>query len=379
MAWHRELIEVLVTLDETVKGADFWVLQDNSSFRTLVDRIDMKDTDKEWLASIYTREASENRQELSQTLARRVSAASLRRQSVSTNQHRPLSPTSAGTRRTSDSSVASTELSDTPFSEDDTTEHDEWSYMDQEGRLQGPYTVKQVIAWYYAGYLHEQVGERERVGDPCLTPKGASAIRPPAHSCRWMTDHGACLFHPPIPSQVLVRKGVKGELLPLSAHIETLRSYPKENPLSTDAGSIADKINVAGDLRKQYTSWHFDIFALEIPDLYPFIWTLLQQFEFPDIFDFTPKTFWNFMSAVEHYMTRHNNPYHNMYHAADTAHGCFIFLHVMDGAKLLNELEVFTCIIAGLCHDLDHPGKSFSTTALAITQIATLLVTCGEP
>jgi hypothetical protein len=128
--------------------------------------------------------------------------------------------------------------------------------------------------------------------------------------------------------QVLVKRGSRAPLLPLSAHIEALRSFPKDLRFITDSEAIAEKINCRDDPSRQYTSWAFDINSLEPADIYPFLWTLLQSMDFPDIFDFSPKTFWNFLAAVEHYMTRHGNPYHNFYHAADVAHACFCFLQV---------------------------------------------------
>jgi hypothetical protein len=56
-------------------------------------------------------------------------------------------------------------------------------------------------------------------------------------------------------------------------------------------------------------------------------------------------------------LRRHGNPYHNFYHAIDVCHAVFVLLSTMEGSKLVNELEVFSLMIAALCHDLDHPGN----------------------
>lgn len=157
--------------------------------------------------------------------------------------------------------------------------------------------------------------------------------------------------------QILVKKGIEGHFQPISTYLDTWKTYSKEMVILADLNAIESKINVPDDPTKYYKSWGFDVLALEPREIYPFCWTLFKEMQLPDIFDIEPTTFWNLMSTIEHYMTRHGNPYHNFYHAADVCHACFMFLHCMEGSKLVNELEVMACMVAALCHDLDHPGK----------------------
>jgi hypothetical protein len=160
----RELVEALTTLDANTKASDFWLLKDTLSFRTLVEKIDIKDSDKAWLATTYTRDTPEPLPELNTTLARRVSASHLRRQSRVGAAEEKAGGGGFTPRRTSESSV-STDQSEapTPFVEDETTE--EFFYLDQEGVTQGPHEIREILSWYYAGYLHEQVGRLREGSD----------------------------------------------------------------------------------------------------------------------------------------------------------------------------------------------------------------------
>ncbi|CAM9808568.1 unnamed protein product, partial [Discosporangium mesarthrocarpum] len=62
------------------------------------------------------------------------------------------------------------------------------------------------------------------------------------------------------------------------------------------------------------------------------------------------------MGAVSFYMERNRVSYHNLYHAVDVMHACTLLLSSLGVGGLLTELEQLGLVLAGLCHDLDHPG-----------------------
>jgi hypothetical protein len=160
----RELVEILRLLDDSAITQEF---TSPMSIRTLVERIDIKPSDREWLASVYTREQADSPLEPELTAAltkRRMSAASVRRQSltlprVASPPTSPLGPAAVGLgpthrRRPSSSSVASTDVSEAP---QDDPEGDGLVLLDTEGRSQGPFSVRQVLAWHQVGILGGQV------------------------------------------------------------------------------------------------------------------------------------------------------------------------------------------------------------------------------
>lgn len=53
-----------------------------------------------------------------------------------------------------------------------------------------------------------------------------------------------------------------------------------------------------------------------------------------------------------------DNPYHNSTHAADVTQTINFFLAKGNLLHRMTDLEILACIIAGLIHDFDHPGRT---------------------
>ena len=51
-----------------------------------------------------------------------------------------------------------------------------------------------------------------------------------------------------------------------------------------------------------------------------------------------------------------DNPYHNACHAADVLHTVTFFITQSSLSKSINKLDMISCIIASLGHDLGHPA-----------------------
>ena len=51
-----------------------------------------------------------------------------------------------------------------------------------------------------------------------------------------------------------------------------------------------------------------------------------------------------------------NNPYHNARHAADVLHTLLFFILQSNLSKSLTQLDIISCIIASLGHDIGHPA-----------------------
>ena len=110
-------------------------------------------------------------------------------------------------------------------------------------------------------------------------------------------------------------------------------------------------------------SWRFDVFAVRDEELAALARDVLCLRREGD-----PRELDAFVRRVELLMTRHGNPYHNFRHGIDVAQTLFCFAE----GKLLGEaggrrafgapgivfddLEVHAMMLAGFCHDLDHPG-----------------------
>lgn len=66
------------------------------------------------------------------------------------------------------------------------------------------------------------------------------------------------------------------------------------------------------------------------------------------------------------------NPYHNFWHAIDVTQFVYACMNLDRISAFLTPLDVFSLLVASLCHDLDHPGLNNTFQINAQTSLATL-------
>ncbi|KAF0733419.1 hypothetical protein Ae201684_009665 [Aphanomyces euteiches] len=102
-------------------------------------------------------------------------------------------------------------------------------------------------------------------------------------------------------------------------------------------------------------SWDMDVFSYDSDQLLHFSEQMLLDVSLCPI-DVDRQTLQAFVRAVhEHY---HPNPFHNFQHGFSVLHVAYRILKDTPAAQVLNPLCRFACLVAGLCHDIDHPGHS---------------------
>ncbi len=62
----------------------------------------------------------------------------------------------------------------------------------------------------------------------------------------------------------------------------------------------------------------------------------------------------NLVRDVSRHMKR--VPYHNFTHAFNIVHVCYIVLTKTQIRNYLEDVDVLSCMVGALGHDLDHPG-----------------------
>ncbi|KIY92160.1 high affinity cGMP-specific 3',5'-cyclicphosphodiesterase 9 [Monoraphidium neglectum] len=78
-----------------------------------------------------------------------------------------------------------------------------------------------------------------------------------------------------------------------------------------------------------------------------------------------------FLSAVaSHYHDPAAVPYHNLSHAVQVLHTTWLILELSGAHELLSPLEELVLLVAAICHDLDHDGRSNSYHINAHTELA---------
>ena len=142
------------------------------------------------------------------------------------------------------------------------------------------------------------------------------------------------------------------------------------------SGLVAELEQILSDGQQAAAEWKsvstlaFDATSVPESDLIPMSLRLVMMLGlFKDTaMPFTAEVWANFMTAVKSKMNP--NPYHNFQHICDvtqTTAACLIDPKLKQN---LNDVDMFTMLIAALCHDLDHPGLNNSYQINAATHMA---------
>lgn len=82
-------------------------------------------------------------------------------------------------------------------------------------------------------------------------------------------------------------------------------------------------------------------------------------YEFVEEFSMKPEVLCNFLRLVEGDY-RKENPYHNCIHASDVTQTTFCMLQMGGDKYSSSPLELFSLLLAAVCHDVGHPGNNNS-------------------
>ena len=119
--------------------------------------------------------------------------------------------------------------------------------------------------------------------------------------------------------------------------------------------------------------WEFDSLRLTVVSgghpLLALGWSLFERHRLRDELGLTSEVVLGFLSRVE---TLYNQvPYHNAEHACDVTHS-FHYLLMTDALRDLatSPIDMFCCIVAAICHDLNHDGRNNAFHAASDSPIA---------
>jgi len=102
-------------------------------------------------------------------------------------------------------------------------------------------------------------------------------------------------------------------------------------------------------------SWDFDVWAYKEEQLFPFFVDMFNDFGLFEKFNIPRERFQSFLNEVRNNYSK-KNPYHNFRHAFDVTHTVYLLLTNSRAADHLSYLEIFAVLVAGIVHDLGHPG-----------------------
>ncbi|CCI40817.1 unnamed protein product [Albugo candida] len=145
--------------------------------------------------------------------------------------------------------------------------------------------------------------------------------------------------------------------------------FEEESPRQQE-GSTCDSCTGQNRSIKTIPGWEFNVFTVEADHLLDYAHHMCMALGMDKKLRIDSDTIWNFIHAVKkHY---HPNPYHNFLHAVGVLHATYMILTTTQATNLLTSLDIVGCLIAALCHDIDHPGHSNAYEVMAGTQLAML-------
>ncbi|XP_063724524.1 uncharacterized protein LOC134852151 isoform X3 [Symsagittifera roscoffensis] len=128
-------------------------------------------------------------------------------------------------------------------------------------------------------------------------------------------------------------------------------------------------------LNKTILKWEFDVLKLEESSAQGVLkdvgLKLCDVFGLVDEFDLSLVSLHQTFQLIQ--ASYHNNPYHNAAHAADVVQAACCLVAEKKISKHMTKLEHLAMIMAGACHDLDHPGVNqafLKTTNHYLTEAA---------
>lgn len=362
-AWvSQELNHMLVMLTSERRDSALTVTQ--SKLTELVDRVDLADHDKRWLESEYMGGLGSPSSAM---------GGSFRRASVQlsrTSSPRQLDGAAQGAdgarvprQSTGPESSALPTLKLGPPSERTPLPlKEQWFYVNAAGEREGPFAARQMLAWVRAGYLHEQVVVlRKNIYEP-----NKSSVPLPLASQMTVLQNDAMGEIDPTQTAESLVSGAGAIGIEAAALL-----WPEIFAVfGTHVSDFFENVNHPTDIERQCYQWDFNVFNLSPSAMLPLVAGILHHMHAPASFEISSDTLVNFVREVERYMLAHGNPYHNLFHAVDVMQSCFVFATTYHGAIFFTEVEVFSLLIAGLCHDLNHPGLNNKYQVNAGTRLA---------
>lgn len=117
-----------------------------------------------------------------------------------------------------------------------------------------------------------------------------------------------------------------------------------------------DGENIDGEDAAKLFMWDYDVLSRSNKSLLANAITILDALEIPRQFNIPKDALQKFLMSVSNNY-RAKNPYHNLKHAYSVMLGTSLLLRA--GAQIyLENIDTFAVLMAGLCHDVGHPGMN---------------------
>ncbi|RHZ68903.1 hypothetical protein Glove_292g69 [Diversispora epigaea] len=144
----------------------------------------------------------------------------------------------------------------------------------------------------------------------------------------------------------------------------------RHNTLSSDKLITCERTMLKfldGKLEER-TGMEFKVWDWSIPELYGIVLGMMVKLNLAGTLNISKSEMLDFIIDVEKGYC--DTSYHSFYHAVDVVEILYYMLTNLDASKYLTALDSICLLIAGLCHDIGHPGLNNVYQVNARTELA---------
>lgn len=93
-------------------------------------------------------------------------------------------------------------------------------------------------------------------------------------------------------------------------------------------------------------------------ELYRYIWAMFCNTQIIEAYKISPFKFSNFITEVDKYYSKNNNPFHNFQHGLTVMSTAYNIFKISNLNKYFSQTGVTSLLFAGLMHDIEHTGRN---------------------
>lgn len=102
--------------------------------------------------------------------------------------------------------------------------------------------------------------------------------------------------------------------------------------------------------------WNLNAFKVE--NKFGYICTMLSDFNALEQFRVNAGVLFNFVKKVQLECDKRQNPFHNFTHCFSVMHSAYMLISSTIALNFFSGLNIFGILIAAICHDIDHTGRT---------------------
>ncbi|XP_069127677.1 high affinity 3',5'-cyclic-AMP phosphodiesterase 7A-like isoform X2 [Argopecten irradians] len=158
---------------------------------------------------------------------------------------------------------------------------------------------------------------------------------------------------------------------------KTRRRHRPILKMTQESNSLLDQLygKQAQCLMTKLDGWGVSMFHLDVitcgRPLFHVAYHLFQHYNLIETFNLDLMKLLGTFSLIEEGY-HDNNPYHNAVHAADVTQAIHCYLQEKQLQNTIPPLEIMTCLLAAMTHDLDHPGVNQAFLIATANHLAAL-------